>query len=435
MIDVSGAIENLRSSISKAKDAADALTAKMLGEERDAFTKEEQEAFDAHLDSIERAKKSIESLERQAQLVGEERESRTREPGRSSTEPRTREDESGDGDDAEEKRYAEAFRRYVRHGMRELDSEDRTLLRSRYKPETETRNPQASTPGSAGGYLIPKSFVNSLEKAMKDYSGVLQAPHKQFNTTSGEPLHWPNMDDTDNEGEQVGENDEVTDQEMEFGEVEFKWFNYSSKVVRIPLSLLEDSGINIDAEVGQILGTRIGRIVNNRLTNGNGATQPQGIVTASVLGRLAGSQTAISYQDLIALEHSVDPAYRNSPAFGFMFHDTTLAVLRNIVDANGRPLWQPQASSGMAAGVPATLNGRPYWINQHMAVPAASARTILCGDFSKYAVRKIRDLRLIRFDELYMRRFQIGFLVAGRYDGRMIDAGTNPIKHLQQAAA
>jgi HK97 family phage major capsid protein len=99
-------------------------------------------------------------------------------------------------------------------------------------------------------------------------------------------------------------------------------------------------------------------------------------------------------------------------------------------DTAGVPLWQP----GLVAGQPDTILGYPFVINQAMAAMAASAKSIIFGDLSKYLIRDVRDVQLIRLDERFAEYHQVGFLAFSRHDGDLLDAGTDPVKHYINAA-
>jgi HK97 family phage major capsid protein len=96
------------------------------------------------------------------------------------------------------------------------------------------------------------------------------------------------------------------------------------------------------------------------------------------------------------------------------------------------------------------LGGYPVYINNDLAVPAASAKSILFGDFSKYVVRDVvgndvvNDVNggskvdvsgalMLRFtDSAYVRLGQVGFLVFCRSGGNLLDA--NAVKYYQHSA-
>jgi HK97 family phage major capsid protein len=158
-------------------------------------------------------------------------------------------------------------------------------------------------------------------------------------------------------------------------------------------------------------------------------------VTGATLGYTAGNSTtsgettSITYDDLVELEHSVDPAYRKNARF--MMSDTALKTVKKLKDGIGRPLWM----AGLAVKEPDTINSYPYVINQDVAVPAASAKTVLFGDFTNYFIRRVAGVQVLRLTERYADYNQVGFLAFQRWDGQLVDAGTHPIKYLQQSAS
>ncbi len=212
-------------------------------------------------------------------------------------------------------------------------------------------------------------------------------------------------------------------------------YKFSSKKVAIPFELLQDQGPGIDLEafVRRALATRIARIQNRKFTVGSGTNEPQGAGTAAGIGKggLTGQTTTVLPDDLIDLEHSIDPAYRAMPGVRWMFHDTTLRQLKKMKDTQNRPLWLP----GFDTKEPDTFLGYRYAINQHMPVMAASAKSILFGDLSQYMIRDVMAVTLFRFDDsAFISLGQIGFLAWARADGRLISAGA-PFKAYQHPAS
>jgi HK97 family phage major capsid protein len=80
-------------------------------------------------------------------------------------------------------------------------------------------------------------------------------------------------------------------------------------------------------------------------------------------------------------------------------------------------------------GQPDTIEGHQFVINPSMADIGASAKSVLFGDFKKYFVRIAKDAQMVVFNEKYMDYFQVGYTGYMRFDGKMIDAGTHPVKY------
>jgi HK97 family phage major capsid protein len=231
----------------------------------------------------------------------------------------------------------------------------------------------------------------------------------------------------------------VLGEDPTFGSKTLGSFMYTSKLVRVSVQLLQDSAFNLESWLANALGRRLGRIQNDHFTNGTGSgSQPEGLAYAAPAG-VTDASLDVDYADLVALEHSVDPAYRANKA-QWMFHDTTLALLKQIKAVeDGRPLWLP----GLAVNAPDTILGYQYIINQSMAQAEAEAKAILFGDMSYYFIRDVQDIRILRLEERFAEYLQVGFLAFMQSDGLFAtptaisggsEQGANesaPVKYLQ----
>lgn len=281
--------------------------------------------------------------------------------------------------------------------------------------------------GSAGGFLVPETMVNALEVNMLAFGGILQAA-ETIRTASGEPMTWPTANDTGNSGRQVGESQAVTTTDPTFSSVTWNAYKFSSDEILVPTELMEDSMFDLPGVLGSMLGERLGRILNTKFTTGTGAGTPKGLTVAASTGKTTASSTAITWDEIKDLIHSVDPAYRNGASF--MFHDNIALLLKKLKDGEGRPLW----ADGPNSTPPATLMGYPYYINQDMSSTVTSGDiTMTFGQHNKYKVRQVNDVRFYRLVERHRENDQDAFLAFIRADGNLLDAGTAPVKTMVQA--
>jgi len=322
--------------------------------------------------------------------------------------------------------YAASYGRYLRCAD---DPEDRAIMRGGY---IEGRAMGVNVP-TAGGFLVPEGFQARIEQALLWYGGM-RSPGVStiLNTTDGADLPMPTSDDTSNTGEILAENTAVTEQDVTVGARILKSFMYSSKLVRVSYQFLQDSAIDVEGWLANLLGIRIARITNTHFTVGVGANQPSGVVNDATTGvsGATGQTTSVAWDDLITLEHTVDIAYRQ--ASRYMFRDSTLREIRKLKDGEGRYLWQPAQPT---AGIPNTINGFPYTVNNDVAAMAASAISVLFGDFAKYIIRDVRGFALRRLEERYAEFAQVAFIGFSRHDGVLLDAGTNPVKTFVNSAS
>jgi HK97 family phage major capsid protein len=294
--------------------------------------------------------------------------------------------------------------------------------------------------GTGGGYFVPVGFSGEVESAMKFYGGMLQAADITP-TDTGAPLPWPTDNDTSNTGELVGESQQVTTQDVTLGNIIFGAFKFSTKMIKASIELLQDSAFDIESYLKDKMATRLGRIVNTKTTVGVGTTEPFGIITQSTLGATAigsagndgGAGTganSIGTDDLTKLEHSVDRAYRLQPGVGWMFHDNVLLNIKTLKDKFGRPIWLP----ALTANAPDKILNYPFTVNNDMASAVTTGqKTVLFGMLKKYKIRQVKGLSVLRLTERFADFGQVAFIGFARYDGNLLDAGTHPVKYLQQA--
>ena len=281
----------------------------------------------------------------------------------------------------------------------------------------ESRDLNVTTSGE-GPETIPQGFQNSLEKFLQAYGGPRQVA-RILRTASGNALVWPTVTDLSNTGALLSEATSIgSSVDPTFSSVTFNAYKYSSKPILISQELLEDSAFNLSVEIGSMLGERLGRITATHFTTGDNVSKPQGLVTGASAGKTTASATAIASDELFDLVHSLDPAYRNLPSVGWMFHDNILLALRKLQDSNGQYLWQ----EGMSVGSPDRLLGYPMTINQDMASSIATTNvTALFGAYEKYIIRDVASIRAYRLDERYRDTDQTGFVTFSRHDGRYIN--------------
>ncbi len=310
--------------------------------------------------------------------------------------------------------------------LQSLTREDRAIWRDLANEERAMSGPQSST--SVGGFSIQDEAMREVEVALLSFGAMRRAGCTILRTDTGGPLPIPTVNDSTNVGALIAEGTTVGTQDVTFGQLVLDAWKYTSKMVLVSVELMQDNSVNLPQLLGRLLGERIGRATNTDFTTGNGSSKPNGVVNAATFTQAATQNTtAITFANLIALYHSVDPAYRDNAKW--MMNDNSISKIKLMTDSQGRPLWLP----GLVDRAPDTILGSPYVINQDMASMTISAKSILFGDFSKYWIRDVRDFTLLRLDERFAEFLQVAFVAFARTDGDLLDAGTHPIKGYQNS--
>lgn len=367
------------------------------------WSPEDKKTFDERLDQIERIDDQIESMQRALDLEAEEQFDKV---------------PTIDPKDKVASAKREAYVKMLRHGDRALTAEEHALL----------RNTTSTTTPAEGGYTVQSDIATQLIDMLKDYRGMRDVA-QQLTTSDGAPLSYPTSDGTSETGEIVAENTSATDADPTFGTVAVNTFKFGSKVFTLPIELIQDSNVDVIALVNQRARDRIGRIQNTSFTTGNGSTAPNGLITGSTVRKTgaSGQVATILYDDLVDLIDSIDIAYDNGN-LKFMFAQSMRKVVRKIKDTAGRPIWTPSYDAGIAGGFKDQLLGYDVQINNGVAAPAASAKSLVFGDLSKYLIRDAMMLTLFRFeDSAYAKKGQVGFLAWTRAGGNLLDTGATGV--------
>jgi HK97 family phage major capsid protein len=388
-------IQALREKISNLATQAN----KLLADKGDqVWTKEEQTQFDNLATEIESAKAQIKAAERMRDLEADQFfNSVAGKPGKK--------------DDGVTIDALAAVAIYLRHGNN-VSAEQAVAI----------RNAMSTTTPAEGGYTVPAEIATMVIAKLKAFGGMRDVA-EILSTESGNPLSFPTNDGTAEVGEIVGENTGAALGETTFGTVPLNTFKYSSKKIALPVELIQDSAIDVIAFVVARLAERIARIQNTHFTTGAGTTLPDGVIPKAATGKTGttGQTLTVIYDDMIDLVHSVNRAYRRNGRF--MLADTSVAVIRKLKDTTGRPIWNPGDMEGIADGVPSTICGYPYTVNDDVAAMAANAKSIAFGDFSKYIIRDVANsTSLRRFDDsAFALLGQVGFCGWTRSGGNLTD--------------
>ncbi len=325
--------------------------------------------------------------------------------------------------------YNRAFRSFLANGVADMPAEHRSILLSH---EVDTRALGIAS-GAVGGYAVPEDFYKKVVEIMQAYGGMRRCGATVITTAGGNDLPVPIVSDdtggTRNVGEIVAENGASNAADPTFSQMILKGYTYSSKMIRVHRSLLQDEAIDLESLISRMLGERIARITNTHFTTGDDNDKPEGFLnSAASSGVTTAKYTAITYAELVRLMHSVDPAYQVNGRW--MFRDSVLSLLKQMVTATeGLPLWMP----GVAAREPDMILGKPYVVNQDMPAFTNGLKGIAFGDFSDFFIRDVRGATLMRLTERYAEYNQVAFLLWTRHDSGL--ANPNAVKYATVGSA
>jgi HK97 family phage major capsid protein len=300
---------------------------------------------------------------------------------------------SGDkGPTPEQAAYADAFNAFFRRGDGEAGLNALAVKASM----TTTSDPD-------GGFLVPFEMEQAIDRVLMNVSAMRQlaqvitistGSYKKQVSLGGAATGW------------VGETQARTATgtptlaELEFTPGEIYANPQASQ------QLLDDARVDLAAWLAGEVDISFAEQEGAAFWTGTGIKKPRGVMDYSIVanasyawgslgyiptGAAADFTTSNSWQALVNLQQALKTGYRSNA--NFVANRATVGKVRNFVDGQGRPLWQPSSQLGQ----PQTLLGDPLVTDDNIADVGANAYAMAYGDFRRgYVIVDRIGIRVLR---------------------------------------
>jgi HK97 family phage major capsid protein len=309
----------------------------------------------------------------------------------------------------------------------EVDQDDATVRRLLAgEQRTAKFEKRAITKGSAT--MVPSSVYDRIVEHLVQ-ANVVRNYATVLTTASGEALSIPKST-AYSTASIVGEAAQAAASDPTLGTASLGAYKY---VVLVQMSneLAQDATVDVAGFLARQAGLAIGVATRGHMTTGTGSGQPAGIVTGSTAGATGAASVAgvFTGDDLINLNYSVSSTYKSQPGVAWMMNSTAMANARKLKDQEDRYLFEPGLN-----GVADNLLGFPVHINDSMASPAATVKSVLFGHLPSYFVREVNGIEVAVSDDFAFDYSVRTFRVSLRTDGVLVDQ-TGAVKHFVGGAA
>ena len=149
-------------------------------------------------------------------------------------------------------------------------------------------------------------------------------------------------------------------------------------------TLLEDSGINVEAWLARKVADRFMRREGNAFVSGDGVGKPRGFLTydsGTSFGQVEqtnmGAAAAITADGLFDVKFSLKEMFLNRGTW--LMNRLTVAEILQLKDGTGAYIWRP----GLTEKEPATILGLPYKMATSMPTIAANALSVALADWKE----------------------------------------------------
>jgi len=247
--------------------------------------------------------------------------------------------------------------------MKAFEAELRTSL-------LEKKTLTVATPGTAGN-LVQDDFSATILEKLRPASPVRQLA--RVVTVGSALLQIPRLVNRVQPGS-VTEVQAKPSSEPTFEQIDVK--NFAMGVMTpVSRTALEDSAVNLVDFLQSHIVAEFGRFENEWFVTGNGTTQAEGVLNSSEVENIEAA--AIDTDALLDVFYGVKSAYALNSAW--LMNRKTMRIVRGLRDSDGNLLWQ----SGLQAGQPGLLLGKPVYECDYMPDVAEDATPIIFGDFNR----------------------------------------------------
>jgi len=181
-----------------------------------------------------------------------------------------------------------------------------------------------------------------------------------------------------------------------------------ASIAKLKESFVSDNNFNLEKYLTTDFARRFGRAEEDLFINGNGTTEPTGILSVSESINAKATNT-LSYDEIVELYFSIEAEYRKDAVF--IMNDETAFYLRTLKDDDGNYLWNSNND---------TIFGKEVITSPYMPSIESGKRPIIIGDLSFYWVIERKPLAIQVLSELYKNQGQVGFIGYERVDGKLI---------------
>ena len=264
-----------------------------------------------------------------------------------------------------------------------------------------------------GGYLVPKLLSQEIQNKMEQISIIRQLANVQ--TVSGNYQNYLTILDPIGELGWVGETDNrPSTKTPTIASTPITLFEMYAQP-RVTRQLLNDSYVDITSWLTNQIANSFSIAENDAFFRGNGASEPLGILIATLEKVLTRTIGVAVYDDILNLTNSLDPKYRNNSVFisSYIFG----SILKTLVSPSGKPLVYNLNGQDMMFGSPIYYDSRMDNGTVSLQLPLAY------GDFKQgYTIYDCLDMNFIR-DDITQKQW-VKFYTTKRIGANVTDGNT-----------
>ena len=348
-------------------------------DEKRAMSEEEMTRFDSLEKQIKDIDATIAAEKRAADLDANHPVS----AGESGTEGETR---------AEDKEASEirAFEAFVRNNAEELRAGEIQMTQG------------------ANGSIVPTTIANRIIEEVRDMVPFLTLA--DVVTTNGKLSVPVYSEDSTNfiNADYVDEGTTLTDNVGKFTVIDLTGYVIGALAL-VSNKLISNTDIAITSFVVKEVAKAMAAKLEKEFVVGTDS-KITGILSGQVRVT-AASATAITYDELIGLKHSINKAFRSSGKW--IMNDATYTAICKLKDQSGRPYFKDDEYK---------ILGCDVLVSDSMPEMTTGNKAIVFADLSGYTIKMTKSVEVSVLRELFSTKNMIGIMAYGEFDAKITDS-------------
>ena len=264
-----------------------------------------------------------------------------------------------------------------------------------------------------GGYLVPKDYAQQITDRRDETWIGAKLPMQRYQTTS-QIFNIANQDEK-SDFAFVAESGSFNQDEPTFAGAAITVYT-ASLGMKVSNQLLRDQAMDLEGFVAREVGRAYARHLNNFMIVGTGSSQPYGILARATVSETLASTTGVDAGDIINIVHKLPEWYADdTSSVGWIMRNGTLGAIRALTGNFFSFQATPQGGID-------NLYSKPVAVTDKVAAMAASAKSIIFGNFNYYAFVENLGLEISRNPYLFQANYQTAIFCTARWGGDVTQA-------------
>lgn len=272
---------------------------------------------------------------------------------------------------------------------------------------TEQRAGEVQLTQGNNGVIVPVSIANRIITAVRDRVPFLTlADVVSTNGKLSVPVYGESATNYI-KADYLDESVDLTDNVGKFTSIDLT--GYVIGALALVSNKLKD---NTDIDVVNFIVRQVAEAMANKLETEfiNGTSGKISGILSATGGVTAASATAVTYDELVNLKHSLKQRFRSNARW--IMAPGTYTEICKLKDNNKQPYFKEDEYK---------ILGLPVFESDSMPAMAAGKKAIVLADLSGYTIKATRNVEIQLLREKFATKNMIGVLAFGEYDAKITD--------------